>query len=389
MKDVFSVSRLIIKKKLKSLTEPERIRLKQFKKEYPFSKKVDFDVIVQKLSHYSKMDNDIAWESLMEKYNRRHSRSFFSNTIRPFLPYAAVFLCLLGVAYYFANQQQQQLYHIPKDAITLQLENGNINIIQDNGTQEIVDSEGKILGVQKGDQIVYEARLKSNELEYNTLKIPYGKRFQVVLSDGTKIHLNSGSTLKYPIQFSGGKQRVVSLTGEAFFDVAKDKLHPFIVQLNDVNVKVLGTKFNVTSYDEEKVVNTVLVEGSVEVANNNNEKQKSLISPGEKASWSKVSKDISVNKVDVSTYTAWTDGQLVFKGVSFREICQKLERAYGVSIVVNDLELENEVFSASFNVDLDSVESVLYYIGKSHPFTFTQRGRKIVINKPLKKDRMK
>jgi transmembrane sensor len=389
MKDIFSISTLIIKKKLKTLSESERFRLKQFKKKHPIAKEVDFDYIVQNITNYETIDNDKAWKNVLKKYKKRNSKSVFSLVARPFLKYAAILVCLLGLGYFFVTHYQRK-QDIPKDAITLQLENGNTKIITPNGDETIVNPNGEIVGVQKKDRLVYGNDVKSNTETYNTLNIPFGKRFQVVLSDGTKIHLNAGSSLKFPVKFIKGNQRMVFLTGEAYFDVTKDKLHPFIVHTNSIDVKVLGTKFNVTSYAEDKAINTVLVEGSVQVYNNDIPKQKAMISPGEKASWDKTKKNISIRTVDVSMYTAWMDGQLVFSGIPFGDMIRKLERAYNVSITSKNKELNDEVFSANFNVDIDGIDKVLYYFSRSHPFTFTKTGNQIVINSnPLKENNMK
>jgi transmembrane sensor len=379
MKDIFSISNLIVKKKLKSLSNSEESRLKQFKKEFPISREVDFDYVVQKITDYSAIDKEQAWLSVLEKYKKRHSRLVFSLAIPPLLKYAAILVCLLGLTYYFVtNHRSVQV--IPKDAITLQLENGDTKIISSNGDEKILNSEGKEVGVHKEDELTYENDLKSQKLVYNELKIPFGKTFKVVLSDGTKVHLNSGSSLNFPVKFIKGNKRMVSLTGEAYFEVNKDKAHPFIVHSNGLDVRVLGTKFNVTSYPEDKIINTVLVEGSVQVYNRNDPKHKSIIVPGEKASFNLGNKNISISKVDVDLYTAWTNGQLIFKGVRFKDMILKLERAYNVSITSNNKALNDEVFSANFNIDADNVEHVLYYISRSHPFTFTRTENQIIIN---------
>ncbi len=379
MKDIFSISKLIIKKKIKVLSDSEKASLKQFKEENPILKEVNFDYIVQNITNYEAIDKEKAWESVVEKYHKKQSKPVFSLVMRPFFKYAAVLVCLVGITYFFVMNHQPKLV-IPKDAITLQLENGNTEIITATGERKIIDSDGKIVGVQEEDKLVYDNGINTNKLAYNTLNIPYGKRFQVVLSDGTKVHLNAGSSLKFPVKFIKGNKRTVFLTGEAYFDVTKDKLHPFIVGAGSVDVRVLGTKFNVSSYSEDKAINTVLVEGSVQVYNSNNPNQKSLISPGEKASWDKTNKSILVNSVDVATYTNWMDGQLVFKGVSFKNMIKKLERAYNVSIISNNKELNDEIFSANFSVDIESIDDVLYYVGKSQPLTFKKSKNTITIN---------
>lgn len=379
MKYIFSISKLIVKKKLKSLSDLDRSRLKKLKAKYPISKEVDFDYVAQKLTDYSTIDNATAWQSVQEKYKERHGRPTFSLSIRPFLKYAALLICFLGLGYYFINHRQTKEV-IPKDAIVLQLENGDTKIISANGEEKILSADGQVVGVQKESALSYEKDSKTQKLVYNELKIPFGKAFQVVLSDGTKVHLNAGSALKYPVKFLKGNKRMVFLTGEAYFEVSKDKLHPFIVHSNGMDVRVLGTKFNVTSYPEDKAINTVLVEGSVEVYNRNDPEHKSTIVPGEKASLDRTDKSISISKVDVALYTAWTDGQLVFKGVRFKDMLLRLERTYNVSISSNNKSLNEEVFSANFNLNVDNVEHVLFYMSKSHPFTFTRKENRIIIN---------
>lgn len=380
MKDIFNISTLIVKKKLKSLSDSEESRLKQLKKEFPLSKEVDFDAVVQKITDYSNIDKDKAWQAVLKKYKKRQTKPVFLLTPQPFLKYAAILLCLLGLTYYFvANQQAVEV--IPKDAIVLQLENGDSKIISANGEEKILNSDGELVGVQKESELVYANDLKSQKLVYNELKIPFGKTFQLVLSDGTKVHLNSGSSLKFPVTFIKGNKRMVFLSGEAYFEVSKDKLHPFIVHSNGIDVKVLGTKFNVSSYAEDKDINTVLVEGSVQVYDRTAPEHTSIIEPGEKASFNRVNKNIAITKVDVNLYTSWTNGQLVFKGVRFQDMIIKLERAYNVSISSNNKDLNEEVFSANFDLGVDNVEDVLYYISRSHPFDFTRTGNKIIINK--------
>jgi transmembrane sensor len=261
------------------------------------------------------------------------------------------------------------------------LANGEIKTLVLHKDQVIKTANGNFINVQRNNVLICEKKSDSDRLAYNELKIPFGQKFQVILSDGTKIHLNSGSSLKFPISFIKGHYRKVYLTGEAYFEVTKDKLHPFIVQSSEMNIKVLGTKFNVSAYKEDQSINTVLVEGSVQVYEKNSPNQKSILVPGEKATWMKSNNRVAINKVDVSDYTAWRNGQLIFKGLPFRKIVQKLERAYNVSIINNNEELDNEMFSANFNQDTDKIENIMFYISKIYHFTYTIKDNIIIINK--------
>src|SRR5680860_299339 len=141
---------------------------------------------------------------------------------------AAIFIGFMASGYYFWQPQESESpFQLPPDAITLEHEDGSIEILQEEGTKEVIDKTGKIVGVQNGSQITYKDTENFEELIYNTLKVPYGKRFELTLSDGTHVHLNAGTSLKYPVKFLKGQQRKVFLNGEAFFGVSKDSLHPF------------------------------------------------------------------------------------------------------------------------------------------------------------------
>lgn len=174
---------------------------------------------------------------------------------------AAVFICFVALGYLLFQLVKTPSVVLPKDAITLQLEDGTIQILEKDGSVKIQNKNGQIVGQQNGNQLIYDKNNTSQKLAYNTLRIPNGKTFQLQLSDGTTVHLNAGSSLKYPVQFLKDAERKVFITGEAFLSVSKDAEHPFIVNANNLNVRVLGTQFNVSSYPEDAAIDVVLVEG--------------------------------------------------------------------------------------------------------------------------------
>lgn len=382
MKAIFTISRLIIKKKFKFLSDNEKLQLKKLKTKYPFSREVDFDYIHNNIEIYDSIDTDKVWQSLLEKIEKKNQKPFYRKNQFIFR-YAAVLVCFLGLTYFVSDHFN--LFHssqpIPsQNFITLRLADDETKIIVLNKNQEIKTVNGNLINVQKNNVLVCEKKSNSDKLAYNELKIPFGQKFKVVLSDGTKIHLNSGSSLKFPVTFIKGHYRKVYLSGEAYFEVTKDRVHPFIVQSNEMNVKVLGTKFNISAYREDQMINTVLVEGSVQVFQKNIPDQKSILLPGEKASWIKSNNQLAINKVDVNEYTAWRNGQLIFKAIAFKSVLQKLERAYNVSIINNNRKLDNEVFSASFNQDADQIKNIILYISKIYHFTYSIKDNQIIIN---------
>lgn len=384
MKAIFTISKLIIKKKLKFLSESEKIELKKFKKEYPFSKDIDFDYIHKNIDNYKFIDGDKAWQSVLKRIENKKKKSFY-NSISPVFKYAAILICLLSIGYF--SSIHFNVFNSPepvfdKNAITLRLANGETRTLGLDKNQEIKTTNGNSINVQKNNVLVCEKKSELGKLAYNELMIPFGQKFQVILSDGTKIHLNSGSSLKFPVTFIKGHYRKVFLTGEAYFEVTKDKSHPFIVESNSMNIKVLGTKFNISAYKEDQNSNTVLVEGAVQVYQKTKSTEIATLRPGEKATWLKSSKKLTINQVDVNEYTAWTNGQLIFKGLPFKNIIQKLERAYNVSIINNNKELNNEISSATFNQDIDQIENIIFYLSKIYHFTYAIKGNTIIINQP-------
>jgi len=335
-------------------------------------------LLEEALMYAESIDTDKSWEELKEKLDV--DKKIFVINWRKIFQYAAVFICLIGLVYVFQYKNDKQKNTIPSDAVQLVLENGDIQVLNPNGEQQIIKKNGEVVASQKENEINYRSAKSINKLVYNEIKIPYGKTFKIELSDGTSVNMNAGSSLKYPVQFIKGHNREVVLDGEAFFDVAKDKAHPFIVKTRGVNVKVLGTKFNVSSYKEDKDINTVLVEGSVNLADSHNAKSNTILVPGEKGSWSNIKAEIAVEKVDTRFYTEWINGEIVFRKTAFKDIIVKLERTYNVTIENNRTDILDKKFNASFNKNIESIEKVLETMSKIQGFTYKKEGKLIKIN---------
>jgi len=337
------------------------------------------DMLEEALSYAESIDVDESWEELKEELNI-NKKTVVINW-KKMLQYAAIVFCLLGLVYVFQYKNvKQDKIEIPSDAIQLVLENGDIQVLNPNGKQQIIKKNGEVVASQKENEINYRSANAMNKLIYNEIKIPYGKTFKVMLSDGTSVNLNAGSSLKYPVQFVKGHNREVVLEGEAFFDVAKDKTHPFIVKTRGVNVQVLGTKFNVSSYKEDSDINTVLIEGSVSLSGLGNVDKKAMLTPGEKGSWNSKNTEITIDKVDTRFYTEWINGEIVFRKTAFRDIIIKLERTYDVTIENNRTDILDKKFNASFNKNIESIEKVLETMSKIQGFTYTKQGKLIKIN---------
>ena len=296
--------------------------------------------------------------------------------------YAASIIIIFSSIYLYKQQiTNANLPIIPKENITLKLGDGNIKVLDEGGNMEIKDKDGNIIGTQNDDAIVYNDKNNINKIIYNTLTVPYGKRFALKLSDGTKVNLNSGTTLRYPIKFIEGiKREVFIVEGEAYFNVAKDSKHPFIVNNNKMNVEVLGTQFNVSAYSEDKNITTVLVEGSVKLYSKNikNSDKQEVLQPGYKAEWNKNSQSIDISKADIDVHTAWINGRIILKHMKFKNIIKKLERHYNVNIVNNDKLLSEEYITATF--DIETIEQVFEVINEIHSIDYKITNNQITIN---------
>ena len=396
--------------KLKKLTELELIE-KYFNSEFTQEELIELENYLKKEDnkevfktyvkhhydldlHLLKIDNELEFTKIKKRIEKENTmnRSLRISYVRWYKA-AAVFIGLIGLTYafYLFNIGEQATGAIDSNAITLTLDNGDVKVIREDGSEKILNKNGEVVGKQEGTTIYYrsESNPGSNteeieELVYNELYVPYGKKLKITLSDGTLVHLNAGSSLKYPVKFIKGVNRDVFLNGEAYFDVAKNKNQPFIVNLNDLNVQVLGTQFNVNSYNEDASVNTVLVEGSVALYKNNESynKAKALkLTPGNLAYWDKDKQQLRVNEVDTDEYTAWTEGILLFKIRPFSEIIKVLERHYDVTIINNYDHLNNIRFFARF--DIETIDQVLEAFQTSEPFSYNIQENNITINKPL------
>ncbi|RRD72719.1 FecR domain-containing protein [Tannerella forsythia] len=198
-------------------------------------------------------------------------------------------------------------------------------------------------------------RSKRPYLAMNTIEVPVGQRASLLLSDGTKVWLNAGSTLSYPSAF-GEKNRPVSLIGEAFFEVAHDADKPFVVQSDRMYVEVKGTKFCMKTYPEERAIVT-LAEGSVQVSSVDTDYQV-MLKPNEQVSYSEQEGWVLTENVDAELTHSWIDGELYFVEQPLTEITKSLERRFGVRIRIRNPLSADDTYTCHFR-ETDSLERVL------------------------------
>jgi len=336
------------------------------------------------IAELENLDAENVWSKVLQRYDSKRSKKIKYLSLRSVFKYAAVFIGLMVVAYGYYE------YAIPKaqtleqeaDAITLELDNGEIRILSLDDEHTVTDAEGNFLGKKQGSKLDYKDAEANEKLTYNTLKIPYGKRFEITLSDGTTVHLNAGSSLRYPVKFPKDKKRQVFLKGEAFFDVMNGRADSFIVSTSEMDVTVSGTEFNVTAYLEDTFINTVLVEGAVSLSNTNDKQRSSIVQlePGQKAEWDNSSGKATLEEVDTDIYTSWISGRLVIKNLPFKNIIKRLERHYNLKIENSYKELDTQVYTASFNGE--TIADVLGSFAENKKFNFEVNNRTVRISPP-------
>lgn len=253
------------------------------------------------------------------------------------------------------NPKYQKRYHKAKAeyvAHTLKNENSLIRITKrKRGMFKALKYASVIAllltgGVYTAKNIKEKEDFVENKMTLVTTAI--GEKKEVVLSDGTKIIVNSNSALSYPTEFIGVTREVV-LKGEAFFDVAENKELPFIVNTNEgMNIKVLGTTFNVKSYPEDQIIETTLVTGKVEVVERNDNKTVFLY-PSQRATYVKTDDKLIIDKVNTEKYISWKDGKLIYDETPLREVIKGLERAYNIKFKVKSKELLDYKYKGVFD----------------------------------------
>jgi ferric-dicitrate binding protein FerR (iron transport regulator) len=238
----------------------------------------------------------------------------------------------------------------------------------------VLAQQGNTSVIKKNDgQLEYNSLDgKTGEVAYNILKTPMGGQYKITLPDGSKVWLNAASSLKYPVVFVGAERRV-EITGEAYFEIAKDLNKPFKVQLNNMEVEVLGTHFNVNGYSDEEAIKTTLLEGKVKVLA---AKEFKFLVPGQQAQL-KSSGNISVtNDVSLEETVAWKDGNFQFENSDIKTVMRQLARWYEVDISYKGNINKHFIGSISRDVKLSQVLTMLQQTGE---VKFKIEGKNLIV----------
>ncbi|MCW3805546.1 FecR family protein [Plebeiibacterium marinum] len=335
------------------------------------------------VKNYRDLDFINVWNSI-EPRLKDHNDKKIPDWIKISVSVAATVLIMLSV--YLVVNINHQDSRLTANEMTIPPGSSKARLIFDDGESvDLVhgrDFHGEVDGAKisnQGNQISYTGSqgIKGTEVKYNTLEIPRGAEYFVILSDSTKVWLNSDSRLRYPTAFVGDV-RQVELEGEAYFEVAKNKSMPFRVQTQGQVVEVLGTEFNLCSYKENELIYTTLVEGKVKVFSKDNPELTQTLVPGYQSYMYKNSRDISVRKVDVKKYTAWKEGVFYFKNENLETMMHTLSRWYDIEVVFEGDSKRNLKFTGEIK-RYENLEQMLHLIEQTQEVHFEMKGKEIRI----------
>jgi ferric-dicitrate binding protein FerR (iron transport regulator) len=327
---------------------------------------------------------DRIWQRLEKQHNLPQYKRTIS--IKLWAAAAAVVVMVLGGLFYYSNRNSNPAPMLAKHADVAPGANKAVLTLADGRKISLNDAKNGALAQQAGisisktadGQLVYELKagekeLDTKEISYNTIETPRGGQYQISLPDGTKVWLNAASSLSYPATFAGQRQRMVQLTGEAYFEVAKDKQHPFTVKSTGQEIEVLGTHFNVNAYADEPAVKTALLEGSVKVSAGTTTV---VIRPGQQASLKNGS--INVEEVNTNVMADWKAGKFRFKDEPLASILRKVSRWYDVEVVYSPGFKDMPTFTGSVS-RLDNVSAVLKMLEETSDVKFSIEGKTIKV----------
>lgn len=359
------IARLLSRLMTGSLTEEEMVRLEAWKSADERNARLYSEIMG---GTFLKTESDrLAETEIVSAYHavvRKRVRRARMHLIKKISTIAAVVLLPLGLSLFLVQNTDREEVVVQSSEIRpgetmaeLQLADGSTVWLTPGVKNSTLNEVGADI-VTDDKMISYRGNMLSNEVGYNTLKVPRGGEFKVVLEDGTEVFLNSDSELKYPVRFVGNERRVY-LSGEAYFEVKKNKEKPFFVELNSSVIEVTGTSFNVRSYRDESDIKTTLVEGEVNFLSAT--KESVTLFPGEQGTLNKAGQ-LSKQVVDTYLYTAWKDGVFVFKQERLEDIMNVVARWYDVNVFFANESQKEVTFSGrvrrygDFNKIIEMIE---------------------------------
>ena len=330
---------------------------------------------------FREVDTTRAWETFRVKNGLRRQRRMTT-----WIKYAAVIalpLLIAGVWLLFTRGGERSIPVAQNTKIVKREESPVLEVV--GGGKVILEKEkdkmieaGRGVDVQQSSgMLVYSDSVVSEYVDTNVLRIPKGGEFKLQLADGTRVYLNSATDLRYPVAFTGPERRVY-LKGEAYFEVAKDVEHPFIVVTDDVQVRVYGTSFNVNTLGADGV-RTVLVEGKVGIRGQDLDREY-VLKPNELAFYDRNSRDMKIETVDPDLYTLWRKGIFVFERETLENIMNTLSLWYDMEVFFQSESAKQLHFSGHMK-RYEQIEDILHAITDATGVVFTINDRTVCVSR--------
>ncbi|MGJ1318508.1 FecR family protein [Sphingobacterium spiritivorum] len=324
------------------------------------------------------------WISLMDM--QLTDRSLNSRIIsRKRIAVAASLILFLsaGLLYYYSGQQvsiqedHRTIVQSVGNKATLTLSGGEQISLEDAQQGDLVRKSGiKVTKTADGEVVFAVADVhESKGIAENIISTPRGGQWQVRLADGSHVFLNAASSISFPGSFSGIKKRIVKLKGEAYFEIAKDKEHPFIVKTEKQHIEVLGTHFNVSSYQDDEYTRTTLLEGAVKIHTENPSIEDVLLRPGQGACYS--ANTLQIANVDVEESVAWKNGEFSFADEDIYGIMRKIARWYDIEVVYVN-KTNKATFDGKISVNRPLIKT-LHLLKSTGKVDFQIKGRRVIV----------
>ena len=380
----FYIARLIARYLSDEIGEEEQAELTRWRDESPENERLFQEIckeenIKQNMQKRQTFHAEDGWEGVQRKIQRHRFRHRILNICK----YAAIFIfpvAIATVAIYKSGNEPQPLSQVEEQIVpggkkaVLILDNGEAIDLKSTSGVELKEKDGTVIQVDSTVLNYQQAPARTSEkLAYNKVNVPRGGEYQLMLSDGSKVQLNSMSSIRFPVQFAQDC-RLVELEGEAYFEVSKTG-QPFIVQTKGMKIEVLGTTFNISAYANEEY-QTTLVSGSVKVQTENGSNR--ILKPSEQACITPGSNQINVRNVDTAFYTSWIYGKINFKDQRLDDIMKTLARWYDMDVVYEN-EATKELRFGCYVNRYNEITPLVKLLEQTGRVTVTVEGKTIKI----------
>lgn len=380
----FYIANLIAKYLSEEISEEEQVELTRWRNESAGNERLFQEIcreenIKRNMQKRQAFSTEAGWVGVQKKIQHHRFRYRLLNVCK----YAAIFILPLAIAtaiLYKSGNEHDAISHVTEQILpgskkaVLILDNGETIDLKSTSGVELKEKDGTIIQVDS-TTLNYQQTpdRKSDKLAYNKVNVPRGGEYQLTLSDGSKVQLNSMSSIRFPVQFAKDC-RLVELEGEAYFEVSKTG-QPFIVKTKGMNIEVLGTTFNISAYANEEY-QTTLVNGSVRVQTEDGSNR--ILKPSEQACITPGSNQINVRNVDTAFYTSWIHGKINFKDQRLEDIMKTLARWYDMEVIYENEATKDLRFGCYIN-RYNEITPLVNLLEQTGRVTITVEGKTIKI----------